>query len=111
MKRIFAFGLSLLLFSELVRAAYSGPVKITAVESQGSDVSIYVDNGSIPENPANCQVGSTTQLFLNNDENLQRAYSAALAALATQSDVQLLISAGACSYNHRVVIGIRVNRG
>jgi len=84
------------------------PVKLHSVESHGADVSIYIE-GNIGD-PAGCDTAVLqSQAFINNDEGLQRTYSAVLAALASQRDVQLLISTGACRYNKPVVLGIRVN--
>jgi hypothetical protein len=105
---ISAFLLVLIAIANIASAAYSAPDKIVSVESQGADVAIYTE-GSMG-NPAGCSAGSNnTQAFLNNDEGLQRSYSAALAALASNRDVQLLVSSGACRYNKPVIIGIRVN--
>ena len=88
---------------------YSSVVKITAVESQKDAVSIYVNDGSIPGNPGQCVNGSGPQIFIANDTNLERVYAAALTALATKADVQLLISGSSiCLYDHRIVSGIRV---
>lgn len=99
---------SLITITNTVYAGYGAAVKLTSVESQGTDASIYI-NGNVGD-PAGCAPDTIqSQAFINNDVGMERTYSAALAALASQRDVQLYISSGACKYNKPVVLGIRVN--
>jgi len=100
-------GVLFTFISSSIYAGYGVPVKLTHVESQGAEVSIYVD-GNVGD-PAGCAPGVVqSQAFINADEGIQRSYSAALTAVAAQRDVQLYLSTGACKYNKPVVLGIRI---
>ncbi len=108
MRKIVTAILLMLVASMAIGNSYSEAVKVTAVESQGDDISVYVSDGSAPLNPGSCGDNSSTQLFLAIDSGTQRSYSALLTALASKADVQLLLSASSCRYNKRVVVGVRI---